>query len=358
MTTDSAALEPAARPLSSANVSLPSLRTETLSSCPLCGSRDSRFWCRSWDKLLEISRDTFNYRQCNSCRTVYAADRPVQAEIHRFYPPDYAPHAPAVADAGDAHRPAGLLGAAKRLRAKLLGPASRWVIDRLGINKGADQVEGLYAGNGGTFFDFGAGNTKFVSLMRQRGWEAAAADFAPDVVRDLEAGGYPAYLIEAASSWAKIPDASFSFIRMYHVLEHLYDPKAVLKQLRAKAKPGATLHVGIPNPAGFTARLFKGSWHALDCPRHVMLFDPAQVQRLFSDCGFDRVRVFQRASVLDLARSLAYAAADAGWLRKQRAQRLFTAPEVQMLLAVPAWLFAALGKGDRLDLIVEVAPER
>ena len=39
--------------------------------------------------------------------------------------------------------------------------------------------------------------------------------------------------------------------------------REALRALARKMAPGARLHVALPNPAGWTARLFRSTWHGL-----------------------------------------------------------------------------------------------
>jgi len=48
------------------------------------------------------------------------------------------------------------------------------------------------------------------------------------------------------------PDQRFDLICCYDILEHLYDPGALLCQLHALAAPGGILHISIPNARHFS----------------------------------------------------------------------------------------------------------
>ena len=53
----------------------------------------------------------------------------------------------------------------------------------------------------------------------------------------------------------------FDVLTMYHVLEHVPNPKAVLAGLKALTAPGALIVIEVPNVGGWEAR-FKGAhWH-------------------------------------------------------------------------------------------------
>ncbi len=92
-----------------------------------------------------------------------------------------------------------------------------------------------------------------------------------------------------------------------HVIEHCYEPATLLRQLRDLVRPGGHALVATPNIAGLSMRwktfASKRGWKRrpfrhLDYPKHVVLFDPANLARLVSDAGLEVVDVqtYTRAS--------------------------------------------------------------
>jgi len=53
----------------------------------------------------------------------------------------------------------------------------------------------------------------------------------------------------------------FDLIVSFQVIEHLYNPDAMLKNVKAHLKPGGLFLVTTPNLSGFGARLMKERWH-------------------------------------------------------------------------------------------------
>lgn len=65
-------------------------------------------------------------------------------------------------------------------------------------------------------------------------------------------------------------------IALWHVIEHMRDPRTLLKRAAEHLAPGGTLIIATPSPQALQFRLFGRYWAHLDAPRHINLI-PAQV---------------------------------------------------------------------------------
>jgi len=74
---------------------------------------------------------------------------------------------------------------------------------------------------------------------------------------------------------------------MWHVLEHVRNPREELKRLAGLLKPGGVLGLRVPNIDSFGARI-AGQWWPWMCPpAHLWFFSSATLPRLVAGCGFD-----------------------------------------------------------------------
>jgi SAM-dependent methyltransferase len=74
---------------------------------------------------------------------------------------------------------------------------------------------------------------------------------------------------------------------IWHVLEHLHDPKGTLHEANRILRPGGRLVVAVPNLSSLQARWAGAGWFHLDLPRHLWHFPLASLRMLLSDCGFE-----------------------------------------------------------------------
>jgi SAM-dependent methyltransferase len=91
---------------------------------------------------------------------------------------------------------------------------------------------------------------------------------------------------------ANLEDPSFALQREFdtaillHVLEHLFEPEAVLKKIAASIRPGGSLIGGFPVVPGPLAGIRESQVRKTAKPMgHVSVFSPARVRRIAAQAG-------------------------------------------------------------------------
>ena len=87
-----------------------------------------------------------------------------------------------------------------------------------------------------------------------------------------------------------VPDRSIGLAVMVHVLDHLLDPLAMLRQIRAKLRPGGTLMLVTHNEQSLLRSLMGSRWPAF-CLQHPQLYNPATIVALLQDAGYCEIGV-------------------------------------------------------------------
>jgi SAM-dependent methyltransferase len=84
---------------------------------------------------------------------------------------------------------------------------------------------------------------------------------------------------------------------MSHVIEHVRDPEALLRECLRVLGTGGRLVVSTPNAASLGLERFGAAWFGLDPPRHLHIFTADALARLATRAGFADVRVTSAARI-------------------------------------------------------------
>ena len=335
--------------------------TEMLNSCPNCQSKSNRFWCQGHDRLYELSQQEFIYSRCQNCNLIFLALRPVETEIHNFYPKNYQPY-----QSKKEHKNSSNLNLSRdklqeenqfspTILQKIVTKSkklSKSALTNLFPETYKQQLQEFYQPPeaGSTLLDFGCGSELFLNNARERGWNTIGIDFSPQSVEQVRANGHQALLM-SSQVWDEIEDESLDCVRMNHVLEHLYDPQKKLQAIYAKMKPGGTLHIGVPNPYSITSRIFRSKWWGLECPRHIMLYSPTLLKKILASMGFSEIKLLQPTITKDFLRSCGYVLYDLGLISHDQIAKMAQRRYLAALVYPLARLAVAFGVSDRHDVI-------
>jgi len=99
-----------------------------------------------------------------------------------------------------------------------------------------------------------------------------------------------------------IDENSFDAITMWNALEHVHQPREIIRAARQALRPGGILVVGVPNIGSWGFRRFRHDWHCLELPRHLVHFEPDSLRAIMEREGLKVLSMEQIGR--------------AGWLRK------------------------------------------
>ena len=83
----------------------------------------------------------------------------------------------------------------------------------------------------------------------------------------------------------------FDALTMWHVIEHLPEPRKTLQIIGKVLKPRGYLMVSLPNIDSLQSRLFRGRWLHLDPPRHLLFFGALDLAKIMQTFGFEIVTI-------------------------------------------------------------------
>ena len=284
--------------------------------CDYCGADEAEPYLTGRDRLCGLPGE-FHVVRCARCGLLRTNPQPVPDDLSKTYPPSYELHAAEV-DLPDP--PKGLLRwALVNYRGYPLGEPSSALVRALVWPVAAPKLGGRYGlpylpyEGEGRLLDFGCSIGKYVAQMRAAGWDAEGMDLVPDAVHAGQEAGLP--LTVGTLPGADLPKAHYDVVTLWHVLEHVPEPKATLEACLRILKPGGRLAVVTPMADSLAARWFGNAWYGLDVPRHLTHFTQATLSRHLEAAGFEVAERHPIRRPTFMRRSYRYRAEDTGRAR-------------------------------------------
>ncbi len=245
---------------------------EAVESCPLCDDPRSAPVHRLTDPSGRIP-GTFELRRCSGCGIVYVDPRPGVDALTRLYDQDF------YFSTGWPYRKLA------SLVIECIQSCRRRRVER-------------YLRHG-RMLDIGCGDGNFVHHMAHHGWDATGIDFSPSAIecaRRIPNGGR--FRLGTLDDF-DCPPGRMDLITLWQVLEHIGEPRPLLRRCHDLLKRGGVLVVAVPNIDGLSSRLTAQRWWGLDVPRHLVHYSPATLQRSLEQAGFGVVRIRHRSLQYD-----------------------------------------------------------
>jgi 2-polyprenyl-3-methyl-5-hydroxy-6-metoxy-1,4-benzoquinol methylase len=230
-------------------------------ACPICNSTDIKEQFTAED--YTVSKQQFAIWHCNTCTARFTQDVPAQDAIGAYYASEnYISHS-------DTKK--GIINSLYHLvRKRTLGGKRRLVINETGVVKGA-------------ILDIGCGTGAFLQRMKEADWNITGLE--PDAFARTKAAELYNIQPQEPGKLFELPAASFNAITMWHVLEHVHELHAYIKQIAALLAANGKAFIAVPNYTSKDAGIYKEFWAAYDVPRHLYHFSPESMEHLLSQHG-------------------------------------------------------------------------
>ncbi len=247
----------------------PLIETEDVPTCAVCGSERFATHAVGFDYELRTCRNPWRFVRCRECGHVWLNPRPSVSALGVIYPPTYY-----------AYNYEEQIGTVARRGKELL--------DRFklrGILKAAGKPPR-------SFLDIGCGTGRVLRAMEKSGVARPriyGIELDQQAVDRLALAGYRA-ICQRVEACDQVPAASIDLASMFHVIEHVADPAAVVRRVAQWLSPGGLLALETPNVDSLDARWFgKTYWGGYHIPRHWHLFSPETLSCLLAESGLEVV---------------------------------------------------------------------
>jgi len=236
-------------------------------ACPICGSTNFKHYLKA--KSYRVNTEVFNIDQCQDCMHAFTNPVPNEDVIGEYYKSEnYISHTNSSKSFLD-------------------------VIYQKARNISLAKKEGLLAkyssDKSQKFLDYGSGTGHFVDYLFGKKWNVVGIEVSEEARNN--SNSRIANNLFGLEYLDKIKGGELSGFSMWHVLEHVYEPKKLLNKLHGKLKGNGKGFIAVPNYLSEDAKMYGEHWAALDVPLHFSHFSKQSMEELLSRTGFKLVEV-------------------------------------------------------------------
>ncbi|MFX1537939.1 MAG: class I SAM-dependent methyltransferase [Promethearchaeota archaeon] len=219
--------------------------------CVLCNSKDSQ--------LLHLvpghySEEIYKVVVCSSCGMIQVYPRPSKHYLKSFY---------------DSHFDADVV---------TTSPYRIFVFEKI-----LTQIKKRFP-KPASLLDVGCGNGSFLETAKKFSRNVCGVDTSAYCCRTCKEKSLTVYCGELEE--VNFPNSSFDVVTMFHVIEHVLDPRSLLVEVRRILKVGGGVVVRTPNVDSKISKATGPYWGWMNPPFHLNYFSPSSLSKILENTGF------------------------------------------------------------------------
>src|SRR6185369_3566111 len=225
-------------------------------ACPACG-------LPALDSLFE--KNGFSVLGCR-CGTAFVAEPPKPAELRDYYSLDYFK--------------------GNREKFGYIDYAAEEPFQAESFQRKAERLGEILGG--GRVLDVGCATSSFLKQLGP-GWEKHGVELSVEL---LKAYPPPEDVKVWSGDFLAYPknEKPFDAVTLWEVLDHVPEPKSVVRKSAELLRPGGVLAVLVGDRSSCFARLLGKRWHLYIPPTHLTFFTRASLLELLKCSGFKTIR--------------------------------------------------------------------
>lgn len=221
---------------------------KSVMNCNICNSENvKRIGCKN----------SFDIARCNKCRTLFA----VKIEDSSDYF-DYSTYY----DEGNLTVP------------NFVNDSYRKTIGEFESHRGNNR-----------FLDVGCGAGTLLKIANEMNWDTTGVEVSKPAAEHLKSLGLN--IFEGTLEEAHFPDDHFDAITCTEVIEHVTDPKRLMKEIARILNPKGVLWMTTPHSNGLSGKLLGAKWSVVAPPEHLNLFSKNSLRDCLDDAGFKNFEI-------------------------------------------------------------------
>jgi len=227
--------------------------------CPICDSSESQVFC-------EVKNDGIIYfvRKCHNCLHYYSYGD-LNIENSELYN-------------DEVYKIVDNRGS---IYSKIIDYESERVLKNIG----------RFYPKGSRLLDFGSGKGNFLFMAKKLGYEVTGIETATERAEFAEKK-FNLKIIRSQYTGGKVADEAFDIITLFHVLEHLPNPKELLSNLIGhNLKENGMIIMEVPNLSSLQSQIAGNNWMHLDIPRHLSHFTKERLIRFVAELNLKVIKI-------------------------------------------------------------------
>lgn len=139
------------------------------------------------------------------------------------------------------------------------------------------------------FLDVGCGAGTLLDIAVERNWNAVGIEVSKPAAEHLKQRGLNVF--EGTLEEAKFPDNHFDVVTCTEVIEHVTNPKELLKEIARVLAPTGILWMTTPHGRGLSGKFLGSNWTVVAPPEHLNLFSIKSLKMCLEEAGFQKCRI-------------------------------------------------------------------
>lgn len=151
-------------------------------------------------------------------------------------------------------------------------------------------AEWVNPGTGERVLDIGCFTGDLLKALSDRGADVYGLELQQEAV-DIANAQLGGRVFHADVHGTRFPAGPYDIVTMMGLIEHVLDPRALIKRVHTLLTADGRLYIETPNAGSIIARAMRSLWPPLAPVEHIYLFSARALKLLLEGEGFELVRV-------------------------------------------------------------------
>ncbi|MBW2149971.1 MAG: class I SAM-dependent methyltransferase [Deltaproteobacteria bacterium] len=153
----------------------------------------------------------------------------------------------------------------------------------------------------GRLLDVGCNEGRGLQIYQKNGFDAEGLEINENAAKVAREKGFTVHICLIEDFQPKVP---YDVVVLSNVLEHVFNPKEVIYNIRRVLKPGGELWISCPNTKSWFGLVFGRKWVNWHVPFHISHFSEFILCQLLEDAGFRVIKSKSETPSLIIAQSI------------------------------------------------------